>query len=173
MAPEAPLRASDQDRQEAVLALSDEYAEGRLDREEFDRRQALALEATYLHDLDPLFADLPGRVSPTHRAAGPDPSERARRAPRPAAVAAFGLASAVGTVALVAITVGALVNGHLLWLLLPLLAFMVARRARRRAFAYAVARSGGAQGQPALLPAQAFAHYGGAPPWHGHHRGRR
>jgi hypothetical protein len=57
----ARMRASDQDRNEAVLALSDHFAEGRLDQVEFDARMTAASEATYLHDLDPLFADLPRR----------------------------------------------------------------------------------------------------------------
>ena len=57
------MRASDQDRTEAVLALSDHFAEGRLDQAEFDTRMAAASEATYLHDLDPLFEDLPRRAT--------------------------------------------------------------------------------------------------------------
>lgn len=65
MIDETRMRASDQDRTEAILALSDHFAEGRLDQAEFDLRMTAASEATYLHDLDPLFADLPGRVAPT------------------------------------------------------------------------------------------------------------
>jgi hypothetical protein len=63
MSDEVRMRASDQDRNEAVLALSDHFAEGRLDQTEFDLRMTAASEATYLHDLDPLFADLPRRGS--------------------------------------------------------------------------------------------------------------
>ena len=40
------MRASDQDREEAILALSDHFAEGRLDHAEFDARMARAQEAT-------------------------------------------------------------------------------------------------------------------------------
>ena len=151
----APMRASDQDRQEAVLALSDQYAEGRLDREEFDRRQALALEATYLHDLDPLFADLPGRVSPTTRAVaaaasaaaesafGPRPGLRRGRRGRPPLV--LGLVVSL-------VVLGVVTGSHLVWLLLvPAMWFTMALRARRYALAYA----GGRDGYPA--------------PWHGHH----
>jgi hypothetical protein len=64
------MRASDQDRTEAVLALSDHFAEGRLDQAEFDTRMAAASEATYLHDLDPLFEDLPRRAAPALRVEG-------------------------------------------------------------------------------------------------------
>ena len=53
------LRASDQDRSEAMLALSEYFAEGRLDQSEFDARTATAATVTYVHELDPLFADLP------------------------------------------------------------------------------------------------------------------
>ena len=55
------MRASDQDREEAILALSDHFADGRLDHAEFEVRMARAQEATYVHELDPLFADLPAR----------------------------------------------------------------------------------------------------------------
>jgi hypothetical protein len=160
----APMRASDQDRQEAVLALSDQFAEGRLDRDEFDRRQSRAQEAVYLHDLDPLFADLPGRAAPTTAAAAVAPV-RGRR-PHPAAIAAFGLLSFASTAALVAVAVVAVAGGHVLWLLVPLLAFMLARRARRRAYAYAMVRSGA----PAPGPSWDgdWRHHG-----HGPHHGRR
>ena len=55
------MRASDQDRTEAIMALSDHFAEGRLDQAEFDARMTAASEATYLHEFDPLFDDLPRR----------------------------------------------------------------------------------------------------------------
>ena len=35
------MRASDQDRQEAALALADAYAEGRLDPDEFEERRVV------------------------------------------------------------------------------------------------------------------------------------
>ena len=159
MGAEAPLRAGDQDRHEAVLALSDEFAEGRLDRDEFDRRQAIALEATYLHDLDPLFADLPGRVAPTSRTTARSPAlVPTRSAPPPAALAAFALLSALGSIALVALAVGSVVSGHLLWLLVPFAAFVIARRARRRAYRYAIARQALGPGYSPFVPPHAFAH---------------
>ena len=119
----APMRASDQDRQEAVLALSEAYAEGRLDSEEFEARQSHALVATYLHDLDPLFEDLPGRVAPASRpTAPPTPVRRGPRgAGAPIAAAALAL-----VVALAFVT-----GGHALWLLVPVLWFAFAARRRR------------------------------------------
>ena len=127
------MRASDQDRQEAVLALADAYAEGRLDAEEFEVRQSSALVATYLHDLDPLFADLPGRVAPTSR---PLPVPRrgrpVRRGPR------RGRAPFVAAFAALVVAAVMLSGGHVLLLALPILAFaFVASRRRRWAMAYA------------------------------------
>ena len=118
-----PMRASDQDRQEAALALADAYAEGRLDPDEFEERQSRALVATYLHDLDPLFEDLPGRVAPASRPTPPAvPVRRGRRgAGAPIAAAALAL-----VVALAFIT-----GGHALWLLVPVLWFAFAARRRR------------------------------------------
>jgi len=112
--PSRPMRASDQDRHEAVLALSDQFAEGRLDREEFDRRMESASEATYLHELDPLFADLPARAtaSPavTPRPHGNHPARGHRRG-RPLFVVPFAVA--------VFLALAVLTGGHSLWLILP------------------------------------------------------
>jgi len=133
----APMRASDQDRHEAVLALSDEYASGRLDNAEFERRQGLALEATFVHDLDPLFADLPGRAAPrADQGAGSGapayggpagmPPWAGRRRPR-----GGGVPFLVAFVALV-VAIGFASGGHALWLIVPALWFAMAARHRRR-----------------------------------------
>lgn len=118
-----PMRASDQDRQEAVLALSEAYAEGRLDAEEFESRQSRALVATYLHDLDPLFEDLPGRVAPASRPASPPAP--VRRGPR-----GGGAPIAAAAVALV-VALAFVTGTHALWLLVPVLWFAFAARRRR------------------------------------------
>jgi hypothetical protein len=55
----ARMRASDQDRNEAVLALGEHHASGRIALAEFTARMEQALASTYLDELDPLFADLP------------------------------------------------------------------------------------------------------------------
>lgn len=117
------MRASDQDRHEAVLALADAFAEGRLDSEEFEARQSRALVATYLSDLDPLFADLPGRVAPANR---PAPRRApVRRGPR-GARAPFAFAALALVIALAFVT-----GGHALWLLLPVAWFAFAVRRHR------------------------------------------
>lgn len=52
------LRASDQDRSILVQVLSEAYADGRLDREEFDERCDTARTVRTLGDIDPLIRDL-------------------------------------------------------------------------------------------------------------------
>jgi len=131
------MRASDQDREEAILALSDHFADGRLDHAEFEVRMARAQEATYVHELDPLFADLPARkqdavpTGPAGMVAAPGwPMMRPR--PRPSFLP-FLLV--VGVAAVV------LTHGFAFWMLFPLWFFgaTVARRLawRRQAWAYA------------------------------------
>jgi hypothetical protein len=54
----APLRASDADRDVVHSVLVDAFADGRLDRDEYDERTAAALRARTLGELPPLVADL-------------------------------------------------------------------------------------------------------------------
>lgn len=56
-----PVRIGDDDREAAVRALGEQYAEGRLTKEEFDERSDAAWSARTHEDLAPLFADLPVR----------------------------------------------------------------------------------------------------------------
>jgi hypothetical protein len=63
----ADLRLSDADRDAAIARLSEHYAAGRLDKEEFDERSDAVWTAKTRGDLAPIFADL-----------GPTPSERER-----------------------------------------------------------------------------------------------
>ncbi len=65
----APLRASDADRNVVHSVLVDAFADGRLDREEYDERTAAAMRARTLGELPPLISDLvpdrpllPGKV---------------------------------------------------------------------------------------------------------------
>lgn len=61
----AGVRASDRDRGAVVDVLADAFADGRLDRAEYDRRAEAALRAAFIGDLAPLLADLapaPGAV---------------------------------------------------------------------------------------------------------------
>ena len=52
------LRASDADRNIVHAVLTEAFADGRLDREEYDERTAATLQARTLADLPPLMADL-------------------------------------------------------------------------------------------------------------------
>ena len=54
----APLRASDADRNVVHGVLTDAFADGRLDREEYDDRTAATLQARTLGELPALVADL-------------------------------------------------------------------------------------------------------------------
>lgn len=58
VASHAPLRASDSDRDVVAGVLTEAYADGRLDREEFDTRSAAAASARTLGELPALVADL-------------------------------------------------------------------------------------------------------------------
>lgn len=88
------LRASDAERDDALQALAAHYADGRLERAEFDERAEVALVARTRDQLRELFADLPGPVpvpSPT-----PEPVAAASRTPEPAAAARMRQRPAAG-----------------------------------------------------------------------------
>jgi hypothetical protein len=113
-------RLSELERDQAIAALADAYAEGRLDHDEFEARLEAASRAVLASDLDPLFSDLPGpRALPAPVASPPrhpaPAREPGRRRP-PFGAMMFLLALAVVTHA---------------WLLIPL-AFVIAGRHRRR-----------------------------------------
>jgi hypothetical protein len=54
----APLRASDADRDVVHRLLADAFADGRLDRDEYDERSGSVLSARTLGELPPLVSDL-------------------------------------------------------------------------------------------------------------------
>ena len=54
----APLRASDADREVIHGVLAEAFADGRLDRSEYDERSASVLAARTLGELPPIVADL-------------------------------------------------------------------------------------------------------------------
>jgi hypothetical protein len=54
------LRIGDKEREGAVNALGEHYAAGRLTKEEYDERAAVAYAAKTESSLRPLFTDLPG-----------------------------------------------------------------------------------------------------------------
>ncbi len=80
----AVLRASDTDREVIARVLTAAYADGRLDREEFDQRAETASAARTLGELPPIVADLvPERVParrPTDELAVASPAELDRKA---------------------------------------------------------------------------------------------
>jgi hypothetical protein len=129
---ERVMRASDQDREEAILSLTDAFTDGRLDHAEFETRMSAAQAATYVHDLDPLFADLPARTRKVEPVAYAAPLERKRRRP-----------PFVPLLMVAALTAVLLTTGHV-WVLFPLwfLGFHVARGIawRRHAMAHAASR---------------------------------
>jgi hypothetical protein len=61
------MRAGDKDRQRVVEQLGKHFGEGRLTIEEFDERVVRAHASTYLDELPPLTADLPGSPEPQRR----------------------------------------------------------------------------------------------------------
>jgi hypothetical protein len=67
------LRIGDAEREAAVAALGEHYAQGRITKEEYDERSEAAMSARTRADLRPLFADL----------AAPEPPRAARPAYRP------------------------------------------------------------------------------------------
>jgi uncharacterized membrane protein len=77
------LRISDADRATALDLLSEQYAVGRLDKDEFDERSDAVWSAKTQGDLEPVFADLPVRspALPAHPA-GPKSQWGTRRGPR-------------------------------------------------------------------------------------------
>lgn len=62
-APDPRLRLSDRDRDDAIARLSEHYAAGRLDKDEFDERSDAVWTARTHGDLAPIFADL-GQLRP-------------------------------------------------------------------------------------------------------------
>ena len=105
---DVPYRVSDLERDEAMSALGDAYAEGRLDYEQFELRLEAATSAVFESDLHPLFADLPrsrAMQAPVASAPNRNTPTRPPGRPRPSVGALFLLALAVVTHA---------------WLLIPL-----------------------------------------------------
>ena len=60
----APVRIGDAERDGAIAALGDHFAEGRLNAEEFEERVDQAIKARFNEDLEPLFVDLPRTPEP-------------------------------------------------------------------------------------------------------------
>jgi DUF1707 SHOCT-like domain len=77
----APIRASDQDRSLVQQVLDEAYADGRLDRDEYDERSERATQVRVLGDLIPLLNDLIAPpVSPSQQLARASRRELEQRA---------------------------------------------------------------------------------------------
>ncbi len=67
MSPSEQLRIGDAEREQAQSRLSDHYAAGRLDHDEYSQRLDQVWAARTRAELDPVFGDLPGPGSPRVR----------------------------------------------------------------------------------------------------------
>ena len=128
------MRASDQDRTEAVMALTDHVTDGRLDSDEFEARVSAAYAATYLHELDPLFVDLPYAA---RRPVVPAPAGATGRRGRGSRFGGGRVAFAP-IVVLAAVVAVAILTGHV-WLLIPVAWFAIMAPHRRRWREHAIA----------------------------------
>lgn len=134
-------RLSDAERSEAISALADAFAEGRLDAEEFEERMSAASQARLATELDPLFADLP------RRAPAPRPGVRVPApVPTPAVRTVAPDYGYPGPFVFVPLIVLVLMTTHL-WFLLPL-AF-VALSVASRGFNHGAPRSCGSRARHA------------------------
>jgi hypothetical protein len=126
----SPLRASDTERENALRALATHFADGRLERSEFDERADTALAARTQPELHALFADLPG-PSPVAAVARPEadtvPTSAPSVARRGVPVPGFPLLLLAPVLLVLAVT--AVVHGLPPFPLIPLL-FLLSRRAR-------------------------------------------
>lgn len=125
------MRVSHAERQEALEALVAHWADGRLDEATFDERATRANAAVTRGDLDALLHDLPP-LRPAAPAPAPAAAPVGHRRPRPVSPLLWAL-GAVLTLSLlvqvVAAATGAAVHG-VPWLLVAVVAWMVARRRR-------------------------------------------
>ncbi len=90
----APIRASDRDRDVIATVLGNAFAEGRLTSAEYDERATAALASRTLGELVPLVADLP-TGAPAPRSSIPEQAARAYAHERRQAVWGFLSASIV------------------------------------------------------------------------------
>ncbi|MFO6453957.1 MULTISPECIES: DUF1707 domain-containing protein [unclassified Aeromicrobium] len=117
----AGVRASDADREAAIESLREAYADGRLDRIEFDRRSAEALAATLLGEFAPLLQDLEPQL-PQVASVHAEAVRRYRRESRDARNGFVGI-SVLTTGIWGATNFGALLDGdpHFFWPVFPIL----------------------------------------------------
>jgi hypothetical protein len=120
------LRVSDAERDEVARALSQHYADGRLDQSEFNERIELTMAAKTRADLGPLLADLPPLTAAGTGRGGraqPDRSSRPGRL-RPTIFI-------VAAVVLLSVAASAVIHPHIPWVVIGLVIFLVSRQRRR------------------------------------------
>jgi hypothetical protein len=106
------LRIGDHERDAAVTALGEHYVAGRLSKDEYDERSAVAWQARTNSDLAPLFYDLPPLQAPPRQPPASVSVARSRR--RPGGVPVLPI--------LVLVLVVGLVSGLHVWPLVLVLA---------------------------------------------------
>jgi Domain of unknown function (DUF1707) len=115
----APMRASDADRDVVRAVLADAYSDGRLTREEYDERLGTLYSSRTLGELPALVADLVSADSPPAPLPGADLRERGARKWRKdveEALAGFLVPSIICTVIWVAFSAGSF-----FWPIFPIL----------------------------------------------------
>jgi len=127
------LRIGDREREAAATALGEHFAEGRIDREEYDERSAVVWSARTAADLRPVFADLPGphhaALGRARPALGPAPAGLPRRT---SPTSSGGFRVPLLPLLLIVVGVAVLVNGWPVLLVAGLFWFVVVRRIRHR-----------------------------------------
>lgn len=73
------VRIGDAERERAQSTLSDHYAAGRLDHDEYSERLDRIWAARTRAELDPVFTDLPGAAGPAPRTSYPFSTPASRR----------------------------------------------------------------------------------------------
>jgi hypothetical protein len=132
-------RLSDGERDIAISALADAYAEGRLDVAEFESRMEAASQAKVAADLEPLFVDLPHSRARIETRPSPRPSSRPVPAARCMAAGRTRPHPPWGLMPLLFLAV-LLMTAHV-WLVIPLM-IMLSHRAHHVRRGLRTARSG-------------------------------
>lgn len=119
------LRVGHDERAAALHALDAHFEAGRLDVTEYGDRSGLAGAATYRHELEALFTDLPAPHPQFTPEAGAPPAPAVDHRPvrhRPPLAALLPIILAVGLVILVVVVVGGQPAGFVLFPMVFLLA---------------------------------------------------
>jgi hypothetical protein len=126
------LRISDEEREAAVAALSEHYAAGRLTKDEYDERSAVAFGARTASALRPLFVDLPGPHPFAAAPRGGPPRFGAPAPARPSVAAGRRSGFRVPFVPLLLVLIGLSVLFEAPWLIFIGLGVWWFARSRRR-----------------------------------------